>query len=196
MGDEICGVRDLIEEGGRRTYAFRLGEWFTPCRWNNNTCHKEASPSQGAWGRAEALGSAPKRFACATGRWHGSRLLLTGLPPPQPCPTPPSPQWARRAFHARRGGASAGGAPGAEPRPAAGAASEAGAPSEAAPAPVLGMHMYASSWTDDSSATALRMREQAKEVGTDGPPLARRPCRRPAQGACASPGCPRFLQPT
>jgi hypothetical protein len=29
MEDEICGTT-LTEPGGRKTYAHRLGEWFTP----------------------------------------------------------------------------------------------------------------------------------------------------------------------
>jgi len=96
MGDEICGV-PLVEPGGRRAYAHRLGEWFTPCRWNNNTCHME---------------------------------------------------WARKSFHARKA-----------PPPGSGPEHR-GA--------VIGMHMYASSWTQDMSATAQRMRGQAREVGTCG----------------------------
>jgi hypothetical protein len=30
MADEICGVMLTEPAGGRRTYAYRLGEWFTP----------------------------------------------------------------------------------------------------------------------------------------------------------------------
>lgn len=38
MQDEICGM-NFTDPEGRRTHAYRLGEWFTPCRWNNNACH-------------------------------------------------------------------------------------------------------------------------------------------------------------
>ncbi|KAI8470684.1 MAG: hypothetical protein J3K34DRAFT_521116 [Monoraphidium minutum] len=89
MDAEICGV-NMTGPGGRRTYAFRMGEWFTPCRWNNQACHME---------------------------------------------------WARKAFHTR-----------ATP------------PGPEGPGAVVGMHMYASSWTHDMSATAQRMRQQAKEA--------------------------------
>ncbi|GBF97327.1 hypothetical protein Rsub_10018 [Raphidocelis subcapitata] len=92
LGAEICGV-PLTGPGGRRAYAYRLGEWFTPCRWNNASCHLE---------------------------------------------------WARKSFHARQPAALPG---------AAGARRGA----------VIGMHMYAATWTNDMAATAQRMRAQAKE---------------------------------
>jgi hypothetical protein len=66
-------------------------------------------------------------------------------------------EWARKSFHARRAPITISGAP-------AGKAAAAGRGPEAPRGAVLGMHMYASSWTNDMSATAQRMRGQAREV--------------------------------
>ncbi|KIZ05354.1 hypothetical protein MNEG_2602 [Monoraphidium neglectum] len=93
MEAEVCGI-PLTDSDGRKTYAFKMGEWFTPCRWNNHTCHME---------------------------------------------------WARKSFYARS------------------IAAPPGSQGSHAPGSVVGMHMYASSWTNDMSATAQRMRQQARE---------------------------------
>jgi hypothetical protein len=57
-------------------------------------------------------------------------------------------EWARKSFYARS------------------IAAPPGSQGSHAPGSVVGMHMYASSWTNDMSATAQRMRQQAREVGT------------------------------
>ena len=58
MEDEICGLQ-LAEASGRRTYTYKLGEWFTPCQWNIHDCHRERPPRPGR-----------PRVCC------GSRMLL------------------------------------------------------------------------------------------------------------------------
>lgn len=62
-------------------------------------------------------------------------------------------EWARKSFHVRR--SNSGQTPG-QTSVKAGDGEPRGA--------VVGMHMYASSWTAGMSATAARMRGQAREV--------------------------------